>query len=544
MKTYYPVFAHRRPLALAGLLSLLGLAQSAYAQEYNSGTATNTGSLYHGGAFTNAGTGAFTNTGTIYYTGPSTATFSNAGTYAATSPGLDQFEGPGRVAGAQELAGTVAPTFFGLTLTNTVTSFALSNTAGADVSDVFTFGNTGILTTTGLTAAAASTAAANTNAAGALRLNTTGSTTLAGTNTHYIDGFLAKAGTTSFAYPLGATNTNSAGTNPATNASGTGGIYSPLTLSSPGGTAVRYVAGATPNSASFATQGGGLQLTNVSRLEYYPIGTVGAAANSTITMPYGNFGLTSGGTVYVGNNPATLTIAGYDGTRWTNLSALATNPVNTTNQTVTVQLPAALSTSYTALALASTSTANPLPVQLTVFTAVKKEADGLLSWTTASEVNSAYFEVQASADGAKWQVLGQVKAAGTSNSPRNYSWLDKQLARYGSVVVYYRLNQADQDGKASFSPVRTLAPDALAWGVSAYPNPFAAELMARLTTPEAGPVTLTLLDALGRTVLRREMTATAGTLLLDVQQGQALAAGTYSLLVRQGQHLATVHLTH
>ena len=195
------------------------------------------------------------------------------------------------------------------------------------------------------------------------------------------------------------------------------------------------------------------------------------------------------------------------------------------------------------LALASTTTANPLPVQLTAFAATRKGEDGLLSWTTASEVNSAYFEVQASADGSKWQVLGQVKAAGTSTTPRDYSLLDKVLARYGAPLVYYRLNQVDQNGTSAFSPVRTLAPDALAWGISAYPNPFATELAATLTTAEAGPATVRLYDVMGRLVFSQQLTATVGSQMLDLRPATSLATGEYVLRVQQGTHTSTLRIT-
>ena len=194
------------------------------------------------------------------------------------------------------------------------------------------------------------------------------------------------------------------------------------------------------------------------------------------------------------------------------------------------------------LATGSTSGATPLPVELTAFTATKQGKDGQLNWSTASEKNAAYFEVQASADGHQFQPIGRVAAAGTSSATRSYALVDKNIARYGAPLVYYRLHQVDADGTASFSPVRTLAPDAAAWAVTAYPNPFAQDLSAQIMSTESSPVTLSLYDALGRRVLHRQVAGNAGQQLVDLRSA-ALPTGAYVLHVQQGSHTGTVRLT-
>ena len=191
---------------------------------------------------------------------------------------------------------------------------------------------------------------------------------------------------------------------------------------------------------------------------------------------------------------------------------LSTTPTNATSGgTVTVTVPSGTDLSgYRTLALASTSAANPLPLELTSFTATRQQADGLLRWATASERHADHFDVQASADGRAWQTLSPVQTAGNSTAPRQYSYLDHGVARYGVAIVYYRLCQVDADGLSQFLPVRTLLVDAPAWTLTAYPNPYAQDLSAYLTSVETGPITLTLLDAAGHTVLRQQVAAEQG----------------------------------
>lgn len=299
-----------------------------------------------------------------------------------------------------------------------------------------------------------------------------------------------------------------------------------------------YVAGAspTPTPTALATQSGGLQLTNVSRKEHYPLyAPAGGGLNTSITLPYNNFGPAS----YVGS-PAQLTIAGFDGTQWVNLSTTPTNSFTAT--TVTVTLPAGTDLSpYRALALASTSAVNPLPVGLTSFTATRQQTDGLLRWGTASELHADHFEVQTSADGRTWQTLGRVQAAGTSTAAHQYN-LDHGVARYGAATVYYHLRQVDTDGTGQFSPVRSLASEAPAWALFTYPNPYAQDLSAQLTSAETGPITLTLFDAAGHTVLQQQVAAVLGSQVIALPGAAAMPAGAYVLRVQQNGHTGTVRV--
>jgi len=90
-----------------------------------------------------------------------------------------------------------------------------------------------------------------------------------------------------------------------------------------------------------------------------------------------------------------------------------------------------------------------------------------------------------------------------------------------------------------------LAPTrAVEWGLTAYPNPYQGGLQAQLTTPEAGTVSLLLLDATGRQLVQQQQAVVAGSQLLQLNLSQPLPAGVYLLLVRQNTHSGTVRLLH
>jgi hypothetical protein len=137
---------------------------------------------------------------------------------------------------------------------------------------------------------------------------------------------------------------------------------------------------------------------------------------------------------------------------------------------------------------------NPLPVDLTRFTATGKANGIALDWATATEKNNDRFEVQRSANGETFQTIGTVKGQGNSSSARSYSFTD---SRPLAGLAYYRLRQVDTDGKASFSPVVNATwMDEKAFAV--YPNPSAGFITLPGTL---GAVQYRVFNVVGQTVL-------------------------------------------
>ncbi|MEZ0540957.1 T9SS type A sorting domain-containing protein [Fibrella arboris] len=89
----------------------------------------------------------------------------------------------------------------------------------------------------------------------------------------------------------------------------------------------------------------------------------------------------------------------------------------------------------------------PQPVSLVSFTVQKENAIVALSWTTATEQNNSYFEVERSRDLLTWQRVTTTEGSGTTSTARTYTAQDLSPLRGTS---YYRLKQVDSDGKATF----------------------------------------------------------------------------------------------
>jgi hypothetical protein len=117
---------------------------------------------------------------------------------------------------------------------------------------------------------------------------------------------------------------------------------------------------------------------------------------------------------------------------------------------------------------------SPLPVKLTLFTTECDNGIPVLKWTTESEQNSDYFQIERSRDGFDWIEVSKVEAMGNSNTTKNYQFYDMTS---GYFEGYYRLKQVDFDGKFEyFGPVSSFCSD--------YKNEFISEVFPNPTTGE------------------------------------------------------------
>jgi hypothetical protein len=137
-----------------------------------------------------------------------------------------------------------------------------------------------------------------------------------------------------------------------------------------------------------------------------------------------------------------------------------------------------------------------LPVELVAFTATANRMNADLHWSTATEVNNYGFEIERRQT-AQWDKVGFVSGAGTSNSPRDYSYTDNNLpaGRYT-----YRLKQVDNNGAFSYhGSVEVgigLAPQEFALSQN-YPNPFNPSTKIQYSLANAAQVSLKVYNVLG-----------------------------------------------
>jgi hypothetical protein len=169
---------------------------------------------------------------------------------------------------------------------------------------------------------------------------------------------------------------------------------------------------------------------------------------------------------------------------------------------------------------------SPLPIELLSFEAFCKAPVVWLEWTTASEENTSYFELERSLDGITFETIGTRLAAGNSNSVINYSITDNNAP---VSKAYYRLKQFDLDGKYTISDV-IIVNCSSTGGISFFPNPATETIDLQINFNEQTAVNIIIYDAIGQVVMQKTKQCNAGNNVLELSIRQ-LPPAIYTLVV-------------
>jgi hypothetical protein len=181
--------------------------------------------------------------------------------------------------------------------------------------------------------------------------------------------------------------------------------------------------------------------------------------------------------------------------------------------------------------------------QLASFNAEQIDDMVSLKWTTASEFNSDIFQVERSTDGIDFETIGTVKAFGTSTSPLNYSYIDREPVR---ETAYYRIKQLDLSGKPVSSEIRKVVFDNVTpvnitienFG----PNPFDNSFQVTYRTTKEGLVRFQLSNVKGEILHSSETNDEKGSHRFDYTDGNTLMPGIYFLKMMYGDKVITQKL--
>ena len=167
----------------------------------------------------------------------------------------------------------------------------------------------------------------------------------------------------------------------------------------------------------------------------------------------------------------------------------------------------------------------PLPVELNSFSAEAKNNQVSLNWVTETEVNNYGFDVERcalNAENQAWETIGFVTGNGNSNSPKEYSYIDKFPT--GGSKYQYRLKQIDNDGQFEYSETIEveLVPTEFTLFQN-YPNPFNPSTKISWQSPVDSRQVLIVYDMLGNeiTTLIDEFKP-AGSYEVDFQSTQSV----------------------
>jgi hypothetical protein len=290
-----------------------------------------------------------------------------------------------------------------------------------------------------------------------------------GNSTSYVNGIITKTGSSAFNF-----------------ATGDGVYWGPCGIAAPSASSTitaQYFHSAGPLNWTFAYMCPASNLHHTSGVEHWLLTSNGSTPAVTL---YWN---DESGVV----NSNELVVAHYDEANscWENKGG------SVSSNSVTSTIPF---NGYSPISIGTLSSINPLPVELLSFTAeCNNNSEVLLAWTTASEINNDYFEIQRSTQDLSWEVIATVLGAGYSSSLLNYSYLDKDKP---NTTIYYRLRQVDYDGTDKFSDIIQIRCENNMEKptISIYPNPFNSILNIEFKNWDMKSAEIELVDITSRTI--------------------------------------------
>jgi hypothetical protein len=146
-----------------------------------------------------------------------------------------------------------------------------------------------------------------------------------------------------------------------------------------------------------------------------------------------------------------------------------------------------------------------------------------LSWTTITEVNSNYFNIESSTDGVTFNTIGNLAAAGNSNTTKSYVYADKLAT---SSVVYYRIKEVDKDGSASYSNIIAVSLSGMNRALKVYPNPVTNLVNVETGTPGSYVAELFTVD--GKKVTSTQIATASGLVTVNIDRTN-IPSGIYLL---------------
>ena len=178
-----------------------------------------------------------------------------------------------------------------------------------------------------------------------------------------------------------------------------------------------------------------------------------------------------------------------------------------------------------------------LPVELTTFNAICSEIGTSINWQTASEHNSASFDVEKSRDGNNWSLLESIQAAGNSTTLVDYSVVDSEKV---TDVMYYRLNQIDLNGEHKiYGPVSANCNATSEFSALVFPNPASGNVTIELNSylPQAIDFTIIAID--GKSVYNSKRSVEVGMTQIPLSV-ELLNSGVYTIQLKSDNSLKTI----
>ena len=264
----------------------------------------------------------------------------------------------------------------------------------------------------------------------------------ASSNTLTLTSSATVSGGTDASHVLGAMVKTTEATSKFTFPIGDGTQYKAISITPQNGTSTEWTAKYfnTAYSSTTLSVSNAADIDHVSTYEYWDLARTGSDA-AIVEIPWVPLNDVQSFTE--------LRLAHWDGSGWENIPASTAGGSNASGNLTST----GYQSSFSPFTLGSSTTTNVLPIELVSFSGEKKDNRNILNWTTASEINNAYFTIEKSYNGIDFEWVGTQEGSSPSTQIRNYSLTDYNILE---TLNYYRLKQTDFDGKFEYSKTISL----------------------------------------------------------------------------------------
>jgi Secretion system C-terminal sorting domain len=169
---------------------------------------------------------------------------------------------------------------------------------------------------------------------------------------------------------------------------------------------------------------------------------------------------------------------------------------------------------------------NTLPVTGMQLSAQGNGGSVNLQWQTLTEINTSHFIVEKSNDNYNWIKTDSLKAAGSSNSEKQYNSYDFKAGQ----LNYYRVKQVDKNGRYTYS--NTVSVNNNTASATVYPNPFVSQVQIDLVSETAKKAVVIITDMQGRKLINKAWSIAKGRNNNIVSEVKNFTTGMYFIEVK------------
>jgi hypothetical protein len=274
----------------------------------------------------------------------------------------------------------------------------------------------------------------------------------------------------------------------------------------------------------------GTGVARISSCEYWTLDRTGTN-NASVTLSWSAASPCNGGYV---SQPASLLVARWDGTAWTDEGNGGTTGSSTAGTVVSDGTVAG----FGPFTLASnTLLANPLPVVFDNVRAFEKGDGVQVEWSNMTEKDVASYTVERSANGSDFSGIAQQLPTSNQNDQADYTAFDDAPL---AGVNYYRIKAEETTGKIVYSKILSVNHGVTAQRLSLYPNPVKGnQVNISLSNISRGQYDLRVINAAGQDILKQRLNSPGSNMTQTIVLPATIKAGTYHLIITGGEYRET-----